>query len=126
MDDGPAFDRLASSLRADARDLEVFLEVLAAKLSAALPGGVAVEREGGLVSRKRVKRVAVDLGEHRYELARARGGLAGRHYHQVRGITLKTEELAVEAWIDELSLRLAQLARETELGRLALQRLLGA
>ena len=123
MDEPGGFDALAASLRADARDLEVFLEVLAAKLAGALPG-VLVEREGGLFSRKRVKRVAVDFGEHRYELARAGGGLAGRHSHTVRGITLKTEQLALEEWIDAISRRLAELARASEQGRLALERLL--
>jgi hypothetical protein len=127
MDDGAlGFDVLAASLRADARDLELFLEVLAAKLSGALPGRVGVDHDGGLISRKRVKRVAVDLGEHRYELARAAGGLAGRHSHQVRGITLKTEQLALEDWILALSRHLADEARQSEQGRLALERLIGA
>jgi hypothetical protein len=121
-----SFDLLAASLRADARDLELFLEVLAARLLEALPGRVAVDHQGGLISRKRVRRVAVDFGEHRYELARAPGGVAGRHYHQVRGITLKTEELAVEEWIDALSRLLADEARDSEQGRAALQRLLDA
>ena len=125
MDDGAlGFDVLAASLRADARDLELFLEVLAAKLIDALPGRVGVEHEGGLISRKRVKRVAVDLGEHRYELARAPGGLAGRHSHQVRGITLKTEQLPIEDWITALSRHLAEQARDSEQGRVALQRLI--
>jgi hypothetical protein len=79
MDD-PAlsFERVAASLRADARDLAVFLEVLAGKLADALPYAVIVEHEGGLLSRKRVKRLQVQLGEHRYELARAGSGLEGR------------------------------------------------
>jgi hypothetical protein len=125
MDDcAPGFDVLAASLRADARDLELFLEVLAAKLAGALPGRVGVDHEGGLLSRKRVKRVAVDLGEHHYELARAPGGLSGRHSHQVRGITLKTEQLPVEDWITALSRQLAEQAHDSEQGRVALQRLI--
>jgi hypothetical protein len=118
------FERVAASLRADARDLEVFLEVLAAKLSGALPSGVGIEREGGLFSKKRVKRVQVQLGEHRYELARAHGGLEGRHSHSVRGITLKTEVLAIEEWIAALSRHLAEHARGSEQAREALDRLL--
>lgn len=127
MDDGAlGFDVLAAALRADARDLDLFLEVLAAKLSDALPGRVGVDHEGGLLSRKRVKRVAVDIGDHRYELARSAGGLSGRRSHQVRGITLKTEQLAVEEWITALSRHLAEEARQSEQGRLALERLIGA
>jgi hypothetical protein len=125
MDD-PAlsFDRVAASLRADARDLAVFLEVLAGKLAAALPSGVIVEHEGGLLSRKRVKRLQVQLGEHRYELARAGSGLEGRRSHSVRGITLKTEVLAIEDWIVSLAEHLAEQARGSEKARDALSRLL--
>ena len=119
-----SFDVLAAALRSDARDLEVFLEVLSAKLSDALPGAAAVEHEGGLFSKKRVRRLQVQLGEHRYELARAGRGLEARHSHAVRGITLKTEVLAVERWIEELSHHLAEHARSSDQARQALGRLL--
>lgn len=122
---GSDFDLLAASLRADLRDLEVYLEVLAAKLNDALPGATAVEHEGGLLSRKRVRKVRLDLGEHRYELARAKGRLEGRHSHSVRGITLKTEVLAVEDWIEQVAGRLAEQARGSSQARSALGRLLG-
>ena len=125
MDD-PAlsFDRVSASLRADARDLAVFLEVLAAKFAGALPSAVTVEHEGGLLSRKRVKRLQVQLGEHRYELARAGPGLEGRRSHSVRGITLKTEVLAIEDWIVALAEHLAEQAKGSEKARDALSRLL--
>jgi hypothetical protein len=125
MDD-PAlsFDRVAASLRADARDLAVFLEVLAGKLGDALPSAVTVEREGGILSRKRVKRLQVQLGEHRYELTRAGSGLEGRRSHSVRGITLKTEVLAIEDWIAELARHLTEHARGSATARDALDRLL--
>jgi hypothetical protein len=125
MDD-PAlsFDLLAASLRSDARDLGLFLEVLAAKLVDALPGAVRVEHDGGLLIRKRVKRLQVDVGEHRYELARSKAGLEGRHSHSVRGITLKTEVLALEDWIAALAQHLAEHARGSEQARIALNRLL--
>ena len=121
---GPGFEMLAASLRADARDLATFLEVLAAKLSDALPGAVGVEHEGGLFSKKRVKKLNVQLGEHRYELGRAGTGLEARHSHAVRGITLKSEAMAVEEWIQALSAHLAQHARSSEQARIALDRLL--
>ena len=125
MDD-PAlsFDKVAASLRADARDLAVFLEVLAVKLADALPSAVAVEHEGGLLSRKRVKRLQVQLGEHRYELARVGQELEGRRSHSVRGITLKSEVLAIEDWIVALAQHLAEHARSSEKAREALNRLL--
>ena len=127
MDD-PAlsFDRVAASLRADARDLAVFLEVLAGKLTDALPSAVYVEHEGGLLSRKRVKRLQVQLGEQRYELTRVGSGLEGRRSHSVRGITLKTEVLAIEEWIAAVALHLTEQAKVSEKAREALSRLLQA
>ena len=119
------FDLVAASLRADARDLELFLEVLAVKLVDALPGMVGVEHDGGLFSRRRVKRLQVQLGEHRYELARAGSGLEGRHSYSVRGITLKTDLLAIEDWIDGISQQLAEHAGSSEKAREAFGRLLG-
>ena len=44
----------------------------------------------------------------------------------VRGIVLKTEQLPLDAWIDELSRELTQEAEQSEQGRIALERLLGA
>jgi hypothetical protein len=119
-----SFDRVAASLRADARDLAVFLEVLATKLAGALPTAVTVEHEGGLLSRKRVKRLQVQLGEHRFELSRSGSGLEGRRSHSVRGITLKTEVLAIEDWIAALAKHLAEHAQGSERAREALNRLL--
>jgi len=126
--DDPAlsFDRVAASLRADARDLAVFLEVLAGRLTDALASAVSVEREGGLLSRKRVKRLQVKIGEHRYELARVGSGLEGRRSHSVRGITLKTEVLAIEDWIAAVARHLTEQAKVSEKAREALSRLLQA
>src|SRR4026209_698516 len=54
----------AAGLRADAADLDAFVEALAVKLEGALPGRVATARQGGLFSRsKRVRDVAAAGGE---------------------------------------------------------------
>lgn len=121
--DGRDFEELAGALRADARDLKTFLEVLAAKLESALPEATRVER-GGLFS-KRVRRVSVDLGEHRYELAAEGDRLSPSRSNAVRGIVLKREPLALDEWIAELSRELSTAAQRSERARLALERLLG-
>ena len=68
-----------------------------------------------------MRQVAVDLGEHRNQLARAPGGVAGRHSRLLHSITTKSEELAVEEWITALSRHLADDARDSGQGRAALQ-----
>jgi hypothetical protein len=120
-----SFDLLAASLRADAHDLDAFVEALAVKLEGAFPERVHVER-GSRFNGRRVKRVAVELGGDRYELDREAGDLACRRRNVVRGIALKNEELELDRWIDELSHGLIHEAERSERGRVALERLLGA
>ena len=122
MEDG-GFELLAASLRADARDLDVFFDALATKLAGTFPENTTVEREG-FRGRGRVRTVAVELGEHHYELERSPGGATATRAKRVRGIVLKNEELPLDEWIDELSRDLAESAEQSERGRVALERLL--
>jgi hypothetical protein len=123
--DVPDLDLLAASLRADAGDTAAFLEALAARLEGALPGQVEVQRKGGLFGGgKRVRRIAVRLGDSHYEIESDGGAMAARRRNVVRGIALKSEELGVEQWIDALSADLLVLAQSSERGRAALERLL--
>jgi hypothetical protein len=123
--DAPDLDLLAASLRADATDTAAFLEALAARLEGALPDRVEVQRKGGLFGGgKRVRRIAVRLGDTHYEIEGDGGAAVARKRNVVRGIALKSEELPVEAWIEALSADLLVLAQSSERGRAALERLL--
>lgn len=125
VSEGSDFDLLAASLRADARDLEAFVEALATKLEGSFPDRVQVDRKGGRFGgRRRVERLAVELDDHNFELARERVEVNCRRRNVVRGIVLKNEELSLDEWIDQLSAALARAAGETERGREALRRLL--
>ncbi|MDX6687741.1 MAG: hypothetical protein QOF86_3869 [Baekduia sp.] len=117
------FDLLASALKADARDVDVFFDVLVAKLADVLPEQVEVQR-GGLLGRAGAKAVVVTLGDRRYEAERNRKRVACRRRTVVRGIALKSEELDVAAWIDALSADLVDEAARNERARLALEGLL--
>ncbi len=123
---GMEFELLAASLRADASDTGAFLEALATKLGGALPQRTQVERAGGLFTRNHpVRRIAVRLGEWEYALvAEPGGGLEPSRTHAVRGITLKSEPLALDQWINDLSADLADLARTSLQDQTALRRLL--
>ncbi|QEC47814.1 hypothetical protein FSW04_09700 [Baekduia soli] len=117
------FDLLAASLRADARDVDGFFDVLVAKLGEVFPDGVEIER-GGLLGRSGPKAVAVTLGDRRYEAERARRTVVCRRRTVVRGIALKSEDLDVDAWIDALSADLVDEAARSERARVALEELL--
>lgn len=124
--EGSSFDLLAASLRADVGDVSAFVEALAVKLAGAFPDRVRVERRGrGLFGgEKRVRRLAVGLGQREFELEAEGGSVSCRRRSVVRGIALKNEELSLEEWIDDLSRQLAEEAGQSERGRAALQRLI--
>ena len=123
----PEFDLLAASLRADAGDLRAFVEALAAKLTGSFPERVKVERKGRLLGGdKRVRRLAVTLGDHVYELRERRrpcrlpaADTRARDRPEDRGD-------AARGWIDELSRRLLDEAGKSESDRAALARMLEA
>ena len=116
----------AASLRADKTDLKTFLDALAVKLEGSLPDYTRVTRQGSFFSRERsVKEIVVSLGEYQYRIGREKqGSLMAIRAHVVRGIVLKTEQIPVDQWIDELSETLAQLASRSAQSRAALERFL--
>jgi len=116
----------AASLRADKTDLKTFLDALAIKLEGSLLDYTRVTRQGSIFSRERpVKEVVVSLGEYQYRIRREKqGSLVAVRAHVVRGIVLKTEQIPVDQWIDELSEALAQLASRSAQSRSALERFL--
>jgi hypothetical protein len=124
MDEG-SFDMVAAGLRADATDLNAFVEALAVKLEGALPGRVTIARQGGLFSRsKGVREISVDMGDSRYSLVSNGGRIETTRRNEVRGIAIKSEPLELDEWIAALSRELEAAARESADGRQALERLL--
>ncbi|HZO74826.1 MAG TPA: hypothetical protein VFB60_21650 [Ktedonobacteraceae bacterium] len=119
-------DLLAASLRADMADLKAFLEALAVKLEGALPQQTVVTRQNKLFSREHpVREISVTLGEQQYRISREqRGPLITLRAKVVRGIVLKTDQLPMEQWIEELAEGLAQQAEQSFQARAALERFL--
>jgi hypothetical protein len=125
--DEPALDLdlLAASLRADSTDVSTFVESLAAKLEEAVPGRVRVQRRReGMFGPKRVRTVAVDLDDRRFELVSEGAGVQTRCAKLSGGIVLKNEELQTDAWLATLGEALASEAQRNETTRRALERLL--
>jgi hypothetical protein len=123
VSEAPNFDLVAASLRADAADLRVFVESVAKKLEESFPGRCRVKR-AGLRGKGGVRQVTVELGDGRYELTHDDGTIATRRSSVVRGITLKSEELGIDEWIDALAAEVVAEADRSERGRLALEKLL--
>jgi hypothetical protein len=122
---GLDLDLLAASLRADSSDLRAFVESIAAKLEAAVPGRVRVERRrDGMFGPKTVRSMSVDLGDRRLELRAEGGAVETRCARLSGGIVLKNETVDIGAWIDALGQALVSEADRSEATRKALERLL--
>ncbi len=123
----PSFDLDAAALRADGRDLDAGVEVLATKLEGALPSATKIDRRARrLLSREqRVEQIEVALGECTYVLRRERHGLTMSRAKTVRGVRIKNEQLDVEAWLAALEADLRAQAQTSAEARTALERLLG-
>src|SRR6266566_5610472 len=116
----------AASLRSDYTDAKAFLEALAVKLEGSLPQHTTVTRQSSMFSREHpVREIAVSLGEYQYRIGKERQGpLVAQRAKIVRGIVLKTEQIPVEQWIEELAEALAQFATHSAQARAALERFL--
>jgi hypothetical protein len=126
--EGEAFDLdlLAASLRADSSDAGAFVEGLAGKLEAVLPGRVSVQRKRrGMLGPKVVRRIAVEGGDVRLELLRSESDAIDCRLGRVSGgILLKSQTVDVDAWLAALGEALAVEAGRNQRTRQALERLL--
>ncbi len=105
MPAGPdTFDLDAAWLRRAGGDVRAFLEALAVRLAAALPGAVAVERrrDGFLSRTSHVATIEVRTAGGVLTLATDHGHLRATRARVVRGVTIGSEEITVPAWLDEV------------------------
>jgi len=121
-----SFDLLAASLRQDSHDLVAFHEVLAAKLTEALPAETVRVRRGGLPfsSRRPLTELQVELGDRQFVASHQAGRFTHRIATVVRGIALKTAEVPFQEWLHELTQALWEEAQTSEATREALERFL--
>jgi hypothetical protein len=119
-------EMFAASMRSSSTDLKAFMEALATKLEGSLPTQTVVTRQSSIFSREHpVKEIAVTLGDYQYRIGRERQGpLITQRVKIVRGIALKTDQVPMDQWINELATLLAQEAARSEQARTSLERFL--
>jgi hypothetical protein len=97
------FDLQAAWLRRFSADAEGNLQAFALLLREAMPQLVTIHESRSLFSRNaKTKGVTVELGEHRYILQVANGGLLAQIAMVVRGVTLNTRSVAPAEWFVRL------------------------
>lgn len=116
----------AASLRADSTDIKAFMEALAVKLQGSLPNQTTVARQSGFFAKEHpVREIAVTLGDYQYRIAREKQGpIITQRAKVVRGIVLKTDQIPLEQWINELAASLAEEASNSASAHAALEQFL--
>ena len=66
------------------------------------------------------------FAESQFVLDNNKGQVSTRRRKMVRGVALNTDELRLDAWIDQLSAALVEEAAQNERDRVALERVLEA
>ena len=108
-------------LRAEGDEAKDLLEVVVALLETVLPGQVRVERTSRLRGH-RVEVVEVELGDRRFGM-RSDRGITASVASVVRGVVLKTDQISVDAWIEQFAQALSDEADRNADARAALARL---
>jgi hypothetical protein len=113
------FDLSAAWIRRAQGDLKAFMEGFAVRLEGAIPERVSVERKrDGLFSKtSHVVRVAIQLDPNLYSLALDGRQLAAWRTKVVRGVALKSEQMAVPEWLGGLSRDVQVLAEHADSAR---------
>ncbi len=117
-------DVLAASLRMASQESGDLLEFLAKKLEQSLPQNTTVTRGGWFLSKEHpVVEITVRFDDYQYQIVReSHGSLRAKVMKMVRGVVLKTTEIPVEQWTDEVAQQLAELASRSEQTRRALNK----
>lgn len=124
LDPALQVDVLAAALRLDHQEAKDLLEFLAQKLEQALPQSTTVTRKGGLFSKARpVQEIVVRFHDYHYQITREQqGAVTARVLKVVRGVVLKTTEISVDQWTDEIAQQLSQMAQQSAQTRQALNK----
>ncbi len=124
LDSALQVDVLAAALRLDHQETRDLLEFLAQKLEQSLPQATTVTRRGGLFSKTRpVKEIVVRFDNYHYQITReSHGSLSAKVLKLVRGVVLKTTEISVDQWTDEIAQHLTELAQRSAQTRQALNK----
>ncbi len=111
-EDTDDLDLNAAWMRKAQGDMNAFMEAFATRMEGAMPGRISVERKrDGLLSKhSHVVSVAIDTDHFKYVLLLDKMSVQARRVKIVRGVTLKSETMAVVHWLQELSQEIARLS----------------
>lgn len=112
LDQALEVDVLAAALTMDHKESSDLLEFLAQKLEQSLPQNTIVKRGGWFLSQKHpVEEITVRFDDYQYQITRDHGSFTAKVMKLVRGVVLKTTQVSVDQWTNEVAQQLALLAQ---------------
>ncbi|MDF5720209.1 MAG: hypothetical protein PUP91_06910 [Rhizonema sp. PD37] len=124
VDPSLEIDVLAAALQMDSQESGDLLEFLAKKLELSLPQNTTVTRSGWFISKDHsVREITVRFDSYHYQIVRDKqNSLTAKVMKLVRGVVLKTTEISVKQWTEEVAQQLVQLAKHNAQTRNALNK----
>jgi hypothetical protein len=115
---------LAAGLRKDFASVEALFEHLAGRLQRDFPRLTRLETVGGgFFTTGKTVGFELTLDDVILGMKHEGRGIVATRRKIVRGITLKNEKLAIDAWVDALAQALSEHANESAAAKAALERL---
>ncbi|MFI5182898.1 MAG: hypothetical protein ACHQNV_00755 [Vicinamibacteria bacterium] len=91
--------RLVASLRAETHSLDQLFDSLAGRFANDLPELTRLETRGGFLSSRRVDAFEISFEGQLFRMKRGNGRIVAETSEIVRGIAVKTEVVAADAWL---------------------------
>jgi hypothetical protein len=120
---GFTIDRLAAAIAVNQTDGQPVLEQLARRFEAFLAPYLVIQR--GMLGLGSIKRLRLRLADYDYEIVKGpRKQLQTRRIKVVGGVAIKTTELPIEDWSQNIATSLAAMADRSARMRTTLDRLI--
>ncbi len=121
-DDSMDLELAAASLRADGSDVRILVKVLVDQLSDALGPRLEVKRSGGLFRKSdQIQSIRIAMGDDQFDAAVDGDVLVCSIGHSSGGIRIRSEKVAVDAWLGRLLAALKVEANHSQAVRQALE-----
>jgi hypothetical protein len=120
--DGFDLDMAIASLQSSSTDVRMMLKLLIAQLADVLGDRVQIERAGGRFRKSdEIKSVQITLGDDTLRAEVEGAGVRCSIGHASGGIRIRSEQVAMDAWLTRLLTTLNAEASHSEQTRLALE-----
>jgi hypothetical protein len=122
LPDGFTIDSLAAAIAVNGGDGQPVLDQLARRLGAFLGPYLTIKR--GILGLGGIQSLRLSLADYDYEITKTRNQFTTRRIKMVGGVAIKTTEIPIEEWSQQMAASLASMADRSARMRATLDRLI--